>query len=91
MHARNSTNGSLKVFPLNKESNRASISLLKEHPHNHGQRVDGIQMAKAIHIGLQMEMRNKLLETGGKVTLFKSQELNCVDNVLVISGRTCKQ
>lgn len=28
-----------------------------------------------------------LQETGGKVTLFKSQELNGVDNVLVISGR----
>lgn len=84
----NPTNGTLKVFPVNKESNRASISLLKEHPHNHEQNVDGIQIAKAILIRFQMKMRNMLLETGGKVTLFKSQEINCVDNVLVISGRT---
>lgn len=90
MHARNSTNGSLKVFPLNKESNRQASPFLK-NTHITMDSVDGTQMAKAILRGLQMKMRNKLLETGGKVTLFKSQELNCVDNVLVISGRTCKQ
>lgn len=87
----NSTNGNLKVFPVNRESNSASISLLKKHPHNHEQNVDGIQIAKTVLIRFQMKMRNMLLETGGKVTLFKSQELNCGDNVLVISGRTCKQ
>lgn len=47
----------------------------------------GIQTAKAILERFQMKMRNSQLETGGKATLFKSQECNCVDNVLVMSRR----
>lgn len=86
MHASNFTNGTLTVFPANKDSSRESISLLKEHPHDHEQNV-GIQTAKAILERFQMKMRNSQLETGGKATLFKSQECNCVDNVLVMSRR----
>jgi hypothetical protein len=38
-----------------------------------------------------MKVKNMLLETGGKVTLFKSQGLNRMGNVLVISGRKSLQ
>lgn len=91
VHARQPMGGIQGYFKSTR-STAEKVSLLRNSPtHNPVQIVAGTETAKAIWMKVQMKVRRMLLETGGKVTLFKSQGLHRMGNVLVILGRACRQ